>query len=148
MNADGNETSGIILPEVAVPLGTYTGWNLRSPLVGAETMLSPLDGMFIPFAKTKSEREKTGDPRLSLEERYPTHAEYLSRLTEADTPPSAVITTTEVFGPKRSSFKRSVPRPSGRCTSRSARSNTMLPKAARAPATSPTPVTSAPALSR
>ncbi|MDP1590480.1 MAG: alpha/beta hydrolase domain-containing protein, partial [Prosthecobacter sp.] len=83
VNADGNETSGIVLPEVAVPLGTYTGWNLRSPQVGAETMLSPLDGMFIPFAKTKAEREKTGDPRLSLEERYPTHADYLSRLTEA-----------------------------------------------------------------
>ncbi|HBJ86229.1 MAG TPA: hypothetical protein DDZ88_20665 [Verrucomicrobiales bacterium] len=83
VNADGNETCGIVLPEVAVPLGTYTGWNLRSPQVGAETMLSPLDGMFIPFSKTKSEREKTGDPRLSLEERYPTHAEYLSRLTEA-----------------------------------------------------------------
>jgi hypothetical protein len=46
-------------------------------------MLSPLDGMFIPFAKTKAEREKTGDPRPSLEERYPTRAEYLSRLTNA-----------------------------------------------------------------
>jgi hypothetical protein len=46
-------------------------------------MLSPLDGMFIPFAKTKAERQKTGDPRLSLEERYPTHADYFSRLTEA-----------------------------------------------------------------
>ena len=75
--------SGIVLPEVAVPLGTYTGWNLRSPQAGAETMLSPLDGMFIPFAKTQAEREKTGDPRPSLEERYPTPAEYLSRLTEA-----------------------------------------------------------------
>jgi hypothetical protein len=83
VNADGNETSGILLPEVAVPLGTYTGWNLRSPQVGAETMLSPLDGMFIPFAKTKAEREKSGDPRLSLEERYPTSADYLTRLTEA-----------------------------------------------------------------
>jgi hypothetical protein len=83
VNADGNETSGIVLPEVAVPLGTYTGWNLRSPQVGAETMLSPLDGMFIPFAKTQAEREKTGDPRPSLEERYPTHAEYCSRLTES-----------------------------------------------------------------
>ncbi|MDP1590485.1 MAG: alpha/beta hydrolase domain-containing protein [Prosthecobacter sp.] len=46
-------------------------------------MLSPLDGMFIPFAKKKEEREKTGDPRFSLEERYPTHAEYLAHLTEA-----------------------------------------------------------------
>lgn len=83
VNADGNETSGILLPEVAVPLGTYTGWNLRAAKFGAETMLSPLDGIFLPFAKTKAEREKSGDPRLSLEERYPTHADYLSRLTEA-----------------------------------------------------------------
>lgn len=83
VNADGNEISGIVLPEVAVPRGTYTGWNLRSLQVGAETMLSPLDGMFIPFAKTKAEREKTGDPRLSLEERYPTREAYLSRLAEA-----------------------------------------------------------------
>jgi hypothetical protein len=83
VNGDGNETSGIVLPEVAVPLGTYTGWNLRSPQVGAETMLSPLDGMFIPFAKTKAEREKTGDPRFALEERYPTQSEYLTRLTTA-----------------------------------------------------------------
>jgi hypothetical protein len=83
VNADGNETSGIVLPEVAVPLGTYTGWNLRSAQVGAETMLSPLDGMFIPFAKTKAEREQSGDPRLSLEERYPTQADYLSQLTQA-----------------------------------------------------------------
>ena len=83
VNADGNETSGILLPDIAVPLGTYTGWNLRAAKFGAETMLSPLDGMFLPFAKTRAERAKTGDPRLSLEERYPTRAEYLSRLTEA-----------------------------------------------------------------
>lgn len=83
VNADGNETCGIMLPEVAVPLGTYTGWNLRAAKFGAETMLSPLDGMFLPFAKTKAEREKSGDPRLSLEERYPTQADYLSRITEA-----------------------------------------------------------------
>lgn len=83
VNADGNETSGIVLPEVAVPLGTYTGWNLRSAQAGAETMLSPLDGMFLPFAKTRVERERSGDPRPSVEERYPARAEYLSRLTEA-----------------------------------------------------------------
>lgn len=83
VNADGNETCGILLPDVAVPLGTYTGWNLRAAKFGAETMLSPLDGMFLPFAKTKAEREKSGDPRLSLEERYPTQLEYLTRLTKA-----------------------------------------------------------------
>lgn len=83
VDADGNETSGIVLPEVAVPLGTHTGWNLRAPGVGAETMLSPLDGMFLPFAKTREERVKSGDPRLSLEERYRDRADYLGRLTEA-----------------------------------------------------------------
>ena len=70
-------------PLGALPRGTYTGWNLRSPQAGAETMLSPLDGMYIPFAKTKAEREKTGDPRLSLEERYPTREAYLARIEKA-----------------------------------------------------------------
>jgi hypothetical protein len=83
VNADGNETCGIVLPDVAVPLGTYTGWNLRAEGFGAETMLSPLDGLFLPFAKTRVEREKTGDPRLSLQERYPAREVYLGRLTEA-----------------------------------------------------------------
>lgn len=83
VDTDGNETSGIILPEIAVPLGTYTGWNLRAAGFGAETMLSPLDGMFLAFARTKSERERTGDPRPSLQERYPTRAAYLGRLAEA-----------------------------------------------------------------
>jgi hypothetical protein len=83
VNADGNETSGIILPDVAVPRGTHTGWNLRSAKVGAETMLSPLDGMFLPFPGTKSEREASGDPRQSLEERYPSQANYLGRLAVA-----------------------------------------------------------------
>lgn len=83
VDADGNEIAGIRLPEVAVPLGTYTGWNLRAPAVGAEQMLAPLDGMFLPFARTRKEREQTGDPRPSLEERYSSRADYLSRLTEA-----------------------------------------------------------------
>lgn len=83
VDVDGNEMAGIRLPEIAVPLGTHTGWNLRSAAVGAEMMLSPLDGMFLPFAKTKAEREKTGDPRPSLEERYASRADYLGRLTDA-----------------------------------------------------------------
>lgn len=83
VNADGNETSGIVLPDVAVPLGTYTGWNLRSPEVGAEEMLSPLDGMFIPFAKTRAERDQLGDPRPSREERYSTQQQYREELKKA-----------------------------------------------------------------
>lgn len=81
VDADGNETCGILLPEVAVPLGTHTGWNLRASGVGAETMLSPLDGMFLPFARTAAER--AGDSRRSIQERYPTRADYLDRITRA-----------------------------------------------------------------
>ncbi len=83
VDADGNETSGIILPEVAVPLGTHTGWNLRSAQFGPPQMLTRFYGMMLPFAKTKTEREKTGDPRPSLTERYPSRADYLSRITVA-----------------------------------------------------------------
>ena len=79
VDGDGNETSGIVLPEVAVPLGTYTGWNLRAPEYGAAAMLSPLDGMYLPFARSPAER--AGDPRPSVQERYPTRADYLDRLT-------------------------------------------------------------------
>jgi hypothetical protein len=83
VDVDGNEVAGIRLPEIAVPLGTYTGWNLRAAAVGAETMLAPLDGMFLAFARTRAEREQTGDPRLSLEERYGNREHYLARVAEA-----------------------------------------------------------------
>ena len=65
-----------------VPIGTYTGWNLR-PQGLAEDELSGLLGSFIPFAKTKVERKKTGDPRLSLQERYEDHDDYVQRVSRA-----------------------------------------------------------------
>lgn len=40
-------------------------------------------GSFIPFAKTRVEREKNGDPRLSIEERYPNRADCLRRVEDA-----------------------------------------------------------------
>jgi len=83
VDADGNETAGIRLPDVAVPLGTFTGWNLRAERVGAPGMLAPLDGMYLPFALTRAEREARGDPRPAVEERYPTRAAYLARVAEA-----------------------------------------------------------------
>jgi len=72
-DADGNTLAGIRLPDVAAPTGTYTGWNLRKnpPQDGCDHA-----GMFIPFAKTKAERLAKGDPRLSIEERYPNHDAY------------------------------------------------------------------------
>ncbi len=40
-------------------------------------------GSFIPFARTKTDRLKSGDPRLSIEERYENRAAYLNRLEAA-----------------------------------------------------------------
>jgi hypothetical protein len=78
---DGNETSGTLLPlDVAVPLGTHTGWNLRRADAGAENELVSLGGAYLPFAVTKKEREAAGDPRPSLEERYGSQQGYLEKL--------------------------------------------------------------------
>jgi hypothetical protein len=78
-NADGNDVGCLLPVEVAVPTATYTGWNLRRADVGAEARLAILMGSYIPFPRTKSEREKTGDPRASLEERYGDFGEYSKR---------------------------------------------------------------------
>ena len=83
VNQDGNETAGIRLPEQLVPLATYTGWNLRDPKVGAPDVIYNMVGSFIPFARTKAEREASGDPRMSIEERYMDKEEYLRKVKEA-----------------------------------------------------------------
>ncbi len=83
VDADGNELAGIRLPEVAVPLGTFTGWNLRAAEYGAEGMLAGLHGSYLPFARTPDEQRQRGDPRPSVLERYPTREVYLARMTEA-----------------------------------------------------------------
>ena len=78
---DGNEVAGVRLPGVAAPLGTYTGWNVyRAPYPEGE--LCDREGSFIPFARTRAEREAAGDPRPSLEERYGNQEGYLRRVTE------------------------------------------------------------------
>jgi hypothetical protein len=82
VEVDGNDIGGIRLPAVEVPVGTYTGWNLR-PLGLAEDELAGLLGSFIRFAGTKGERRKSGDPRLSLEERYRDSADYVQRISRA-----------------------------------------------------------------
>jgi Alpha/beta hydrolase domain len=83
VNKDGNELAGIKMPEVAVPLATYTGWNLRSPSIGAPDEMFSMAGSFIPFAKTKGDRLNRHDPRLSVEERYRAEPEYLDQISAA-----------------------------------------------------------------
>ena len=82
VDPDGNEIAGILLPEIAVPLGTYTGWNLYK-LPFPEGELCDRDGTYKPFAATRAEREAAGDPRPSLEERYGDHVSYVRRVEQA-----------------------------------------------------------------
>ncbi len=75
VDADGNELGGIRLPDIAAPLGTYTGWNLyKAPY--PDGALADRDGSFIAFAATRAERDKRGDPRPAIAERYADHAAY------------------------------------------------------------------------
>lgn len=85
VDSDGNDVGGIRMPEQAVPLGTYTDWAFRSEQIGAPGTLLAMAGSYIPFARTRSDREKNHDPRLSVEERYRTRAEYVRRVEEAAT---------------------------------------------------------------
>jgi hypothetical protein len=80
VDADGNERAGVRLPEVAVPLATYTGWNFRDAQMGGAHLLRPLIGSYVPFAATKDQRAQHGDPRASLAERYADSDEYLQRI--------------------------------------------------------------------
>ena len=72
-----------MLPDVAVPTATATGWSVRSAGAGGAGELCYLDGSYLPFAKTKAEREATGDGRLSLEERYHGPADYAAKVHDA-----------------------------------------------------------------
>lgn len=81
VDEDGNELAGIRLPDQAVPIGTLTGWNFRSPATGNPKMIVPLLGSLIPFAKTAADRGN--DPRKSLAERYRGKSDYLGRVTES-----------------------------------------------------------------
>ncbi len=79
-DADGNDLGGIRVPDVAVPLGTGTGWVFRPAEFGSPHEFYPLRGAWVPFAKTKADRETANDPRLSLEERYGSKDAYLAQV--------------------------------------------------------------------
>lgn len=82
VDEDGNELAGVRSVLLEAPLGTYTGWN---PIAGGvfAGRVQSLGGGYIPFARRKAERLASGDPRLSLEERYGTHEEYVARVKAA-----------------------------------------------------------------
>jgi hypothetical protein len=82
-DADGNDLGGVRLPELQVPLATYTGWNLRDPSIGAPDQRVSFLGSWIPLTKTAEERKKSGDPRVSIAERYKSQDEYMSKFEQA-----------------------------------------------------------------
>jgi hypothetical protein len=83
VDADGNVRAGIRLPDIAVPLATHAGWNYRDASIGGPDRLAGEIGSYIPFARTKADRERAGDPRPSIEERYRNRDEYVGKFAAA-----------------------------------------------------------------
>jgi hypothetical protein len=82
VNADGNMVDGVRHPTLVAPIGTYTGWNLRKAGFAAGAQCGG-SGSYIPFPADRAERRALGDPRPSLEERYPDHQAYVSAVARA-----------------------------------------------------------------
>ena len=82
-----NEVRGIRLPDLEVPVATYTGWNLRDESIGNPNLFigitGGLAGWTLPLPLTEAERESTGDPRESIESRYANREDYLQQVTQA-----------------------------------------------------------------
>ena len=83
VDSDGNETGGLKMPGVAVPLATYTGWNLFRSESGPEDVLSSMQGSYIPFPLTTVDRRRSSDPRRAVEERYRSREQYVGLVSEA-----------------------------------------------------------------
>jgi len=83
VDADGNDLGGVRGPELQAPLATYTGWNLRSPEIGAPAQRNSFVGSYLPFARTAAERRASADPRLSIAERYSGKEEYMKKYQAA-----------------------------------------------------------------
>ena len=79
VDADGNEAAGVRLPDIAVPLATYSGWNEYKPPYPAGE-LADRDGSCLPFAVDKAARRAAGDPRPSIAERYKSGADYVAKV--------------------------------------------------------------------
>jgi hypothetical protein len=83
IDADGNECGGLRMPDVSVPVATSTGWVPRHPQTGGNGQIISMEGSTFPLARTAEERQRTGDPRPSLAERYGDRAGYLAQVRAA-----------------------------------------------------------------
>ncbi len=83
VDENGNDRGGINLPEIAAPLATYTGWNFRSPAIGAPSQRSSFQGSFVPLPRTKADAEGARDSRPSIDSRYKSLPEYMTAFQKA-----------------------------------------------------------------
>ncbi len=82
VDGDGNEVDGVRMPDIAVPLGTFTGWNCFRATY-PQGVLADRKGSFVPFAASLAERSRLADPRPSIEERYPSSERYVEHVRAA-----------------------------------------------------------------
>lgn len=71
VDADGNEVGGVKLPELMVPLGSYSGWNLRTAAIGNPERMTAFTGSFFPFSQAE------------IRKRYQDKQHYLERFRQA-----------------------------------------------------------------
>jgi hypothetical protein len=83
VDADGNEVAGVRMPDLNVPVTSYTGWNPRHPATGGAGQIIPMQGSTFPFARTNEERRDAQDPRPSIAARYANKKEYLAQVRAA-----------------------------------------------------------------
>ncbi|HEY6211099.1 MAG TPA: alpha/beta hydrolase domain-containing protein, partial [Vicinamibacterales bacterium] len=83
VDADGNVRAGVRLPDIAVPLATQAGWNYRDRSIGAPDRLAGEIGSYIAFPVTRADRDRTHDPRPSIDERYRNRDAYLGKYAAA-----------------------------------------------------------------
>jgi len=83
VDGDGNVRAGVRLPDIAVPLATQAGWNYRDASIGAPDRLAGEIGSYIPFARTRADRDRAGDPRPSIAERYRDRDDYVGKFAAA-----------------------------------------------------------------
>jgi hypothetical protein len=82
INGDGNMLGGVRHPNLEVPIGTYTGWNLRRDGYAPGEQCGGT-GSYFPFLETQVDRSGSWDSRRSFAERYSSPEVYVERLQAA-----------------------------------------------------------------
>ena len=82
-DSDGIDRGGIRLPSIAVPLGTYLGWNLRLATSTVAARPGRWEGSFLPFPLTEDAAKDAYDPRPSIAQRYHDKERFLADTRQA-----------------------------------------------------------------